>query len=841
MKTKNYIFHLLPNAHLDPVWLWDWKEGLNEGLTTCRTILDLMEEFPQLTFVRGEAAIYEHIEKTDLPTFRRIARMIELGRWDVVGGTYIQPDSNLASTETLCRQFEVGLRYFENRFGLRPSVSWQADSFGHTPGWPNILSSFGMKDFTFTRPQRSEFPLESPAFWWEGSHQNRLLCYRQHWKWYCSERSNLPEILNHNLEESSRSGFQHVGILMGLGNHGGGPSRRHILDAAAWQKTHPNVEVRFSTLHQFFHELRLEVKKQPAAEIPIVKGDLGYCLRGCYSSVQKFKSLYRQAEASVSEAESTAAIISHAVNQPPRGLDEAWKSILFNAFHDILPGSSIERAMQEQSEWTGMALHQSREARFEALNLLASQVDTSVGIPSHLDRPHDVPFLIWNSRPSPFRGLVELEASLDYRPLYEFENRADEVPVIALDSHGKPLPLQTIQTEHSSMPNLPWRKRVAIPLEIPSWGWSVVRLGWRDKHSRAPLPPGVLPAKELGDSSITNGDWAVTVADESVRIGRQGRNFWAQDRNIELHVVEDPWGSWGGMNEEKDSYCLETIREKWKRVEHQILETGPLRAKLWTRWRGKNSWLDLAFVITAGCPWLTVEGRLLWNERSARLKLIMPCAGETEFDVPGGTMVRQAEGQLPSGRWLRRVQEDRVTGFASDVLSDVDLSEDQLRITLARATRYANDVPTGPNEKLWQPAVDCGELKFQFCLFGKGVSPDSVADSLLFPPAALISVPKKGALSSQGSFGHIHPESVCLLAAQKLSSGNLRIRIQNRGINTSDCTLNLAGKSIKIKNLKPKEIRTMILDKESGLSKIESDPASVENGILGLEKVQTLS
>ena len=183
-KGSKKVIHLLPNAHLDPVWLWDWREGLGEGQTTVRTVLDLMEEFPELTFFRGESAIYEHIEKVDPATFRRIGQMVDSGRWDVVGGTYIQPDSNLVSTEVLCRQFEVGLKYFSERFGRAPRVAWQADSFGHTPGWPDVLSSFGMEGFAFTRPQRAQFPMESPAFWWQGGSGAKILCYRQHWLWY---------------------------------------------------------------------------------------------------------------------------------------------------------------------------------------------------------------------------------------------------------------------------------------------------------------------------------------------------------------------------------------------------------------------------------------------------------------------------------------------------------------------------------------------------------------------------------------------------------------------------------------------------------------------------------
>jgi alpha-mannosidase len=115
--------HLIANAHLDPVWLWDWREGLNEGIQTCRTVLDLMDEFPDLTFIRGEAAIYEHIERFAPEVFARITAMIEAGRWDVVGGSYIQPDTNLTGEATLRKHFERGLGYFQSHLGVRPTVA----------------------------------------------------------------------------------------------------------------------------------------------------------------------------------------------------------------------------------------------------------------------------------------------------------------------------------------------------------------------------------------------------------------------------------------------------------------------------------------------------------------------------------------------------------------------------------------------------------------------------------------------------------------------------------------------------------------------------------------------
>src|SRR4051812_21791733 len=170
-----FTFHLIPNAHLDPVWLWDWREGLNEGLITCRTILDLMDDNPKLTFIRGESAIYQHIERTDPDTFKRIARYVKGGGGGVGGGTVIHPTTNLPATETFARHFLHGKKYFRDRFGVDVTVAWAADSFGHAAGLPEILAAAGMKSFAFSRPAPNILPLEKSAFWWEGPGGSRVL------------------------------------------------------------------------------------------------------------------------------------------------------------------------------------------------------------------------------------------------------------------------------------------------------------------------------------------------------------------------------------------------------------------------------------------------------------------------------------------------------------------------------------------------------------------------------------------------------------------------------------------------------------------------------------------
>ena len=358
--------HLIPNAHLDPVWLWDWREGLNEGWQTCRTVLDLMDEFPELTFIRGESAVYQHIEQYDPATFRRIAKQVRAGRWDIVGGTVIQPDTNLPATETFLRHFSLGQRYFLTKFRKRVRVAWAADSFGHSAGLPNILTAAGIEGIAFTRT--GQVIPAKPAFWWESPTGARVLAYRPPVGWYGCERDELPKRFDQVVAEAGKCDLQNFGLFLGLGNHGGGPTRRQVLEVREWTKAHPEVRVVYSGLHRLFDAIRAEQK-----ELPVHRGELNFTLRGCYSSVAKLKFAYRKAEALVNRAERAVALTGVKQN-----LREAVDAVLFNSFHDILPGSSIERGFDDQLAQLGGALHQAQRAELAALNALAQRVDTSV-------------------------------------------------------------------------------------------------------------------------------------------------------------------------------------------------------------------------------------------------------------------------------------------------------------------------------------------------------------------------------------------------------------------------------------------------------------------------------
>lgn len=774
--------HLICNAHIDPVWLWDRREGLNEGISTCRAMVTLLDEFPEATFIRGESAIYRHIERHDRRLFADIHRLVDAGRWDVVGGTLIQPDNNLPGTEPLLRQFVEGKGWFRGKFNREVTVAWATDAFGHSGGLPDILQAAGIDSFACTRPWDIHFPIAKSAFWWTGAGGARVLAYRPRHGWYGTNRDLVAKRLDEAMAEAESTGLSNVACFIGLGDHGGGTSRRHLREIQSWREAHPGVRVVYSGLHRLFAALRAELRGKAAVALPEVGGEMNFCLRGCSASVAKFKFAYRRAQAGVLRAERTAAAAAACVNAKPASLERAWHGLLFNAFHDILPGSSVERAYDEQLAQIGGCLDEATEGETDALMDLAADIDTT---PAHWhvsdDAPAPVPVLVWNPHPWPVARHLEIETGLDYRPLFEFKGRVEEVPLQVLDGDGELLRHQVIKVENDCVPDLPWRARVVTRLELPPMGWRLVHVGLNGHKPSRRRQPGA--AKAMGTHAISNGALSVSAPPGGKAVHFLDRNQpWLPD-GLQVRLYEDEWGSWGGMGEEPDSWLLTRELERWTVTTTQVLEEGPLRVALWIRFEGARSRLDLILRLSDGERHLEADARVLFNERCARLKIILPSGGGADYAVPGGEVHRKPCGEVPGIRWVRAGKGASRVGFASDSLHGFDTTDDEFGATIARASRYASEMRRPAHDQPWMPAVDAGELRFRFLLTPEAREIERLS-AVLEEPVVVMPVPaRRGARPTSGSVMELLMPHCELLALRCLRRGEFELRLRNCGEN----------------------------------------------------------
>ena len=158
---------MIGNAHLDPVWLWRWQEGFQAAKATFRSALDRMSESDDFLFTSSSAAIYEWVERNDPRMFAEIKARVAEGRWQIVGGSWIQPDCNIPCGESFARQGLYGQRYFKQKLGVTATVGYNVDSFGHHGMMPQVLKQSGMDFYIFMRPGPHEKGLPGRLFWWE--------------------------------------------------------------------------------------------------------------------------------------------------------------------------------------------------------------------------------------------------------------------------------------------------------------------------------------------------------------------------------------------------------------------------------------------------------------------------------------------------------------------------------------------------------------------------------------------------------------------------------------------------------------------------------------------------
>ena len=224
MKDKK--LYMIGNAHLDPVWLWNWQEGFQEVKATFRSALDRMKEDKDFVFTCSSAAFYEWVEKNNPAMFAEIRKRVEEGRWELAGGWWIQPDCNIPSGEAFVRQGLYGQRYFLEKFGKMAVTGYNVDSFGHNSNLPQILKKSGMDNYVFMRPMPLEKGLPGRIFWWKSMDGSKVMTYRIPYE-YCSWGKDLEKYTD-RLKCELEDGEDELMMFYGVGNHGGGPTKENM-------------------------------------------------------------------------------------------------------------------------------------------------------------------------------------------------------------------------------------------------------------------------------------------------------------------------------------------------------------------------------------------------------------------------------------------------------------------------------------------------------------------------------------------------------------------------------------------------------------------------------------
>ena len=332
--------HMIGSAHIDPVWYWSRQAGMIEVLSTCRTALEMLQNYDEFIFSLGDVWVYEILERYCPQDLEIINKYIANSRWHIPGGWYVQPDCNLISESSFKKHIELGKSFFRRTFSVEVNVGFNVDSFGHSASIPDILVEAGYDSYVMMRPMQHEMALPEPLFIWEGNGGGEVMT----WRIPRSYNAESPEVLKQNILsalEVAKIDVPHVMCFYGIGNHGGGPTRELIEWILENQEFSKDVKLKFSSPRQFF-----DAVKPWKTLFPRVSGELQMHAIGCYSVVGEIKKKLQDAELAIEEAQKAYNALGEQKNIDSINncFEKNWKRILFNQFHDILGGTSIQEA-----------------------------------------------------------------------------------------------------------------------------------------------------------------------------------------------------------------------------------------------------------------------------------------------------------------------------------------------------------------------------------------------------------------------------------------------------------------------------------------------------------------
>ena len=367
-EAKKYKIRCISHAHIDMNWMWGMPETASVTLDTFRTILELMREYPEMTYAQSQASTYRIIEEYAPEMLPEIRQRVKEGRWEVSATAWVEADKNMTGSESLIRHIQYTREYLAKLLDIPADsvkMTFEPDTFGHNITMPEIYANGGIKYLYHCRGQQAH-----SLYNWRARSGAEVLVYCEP-KWY--NATIASDMLVDVPLFCQKYGVDVMLKVYGVGDHGGGPTRRditRIIDMMTWP-IQPTIT--FGTYDGFFKEV-----EKFRANFPVVEGELNYVFTGCYTSQSKIKAANRLGEARIGEAEvlTAASAALGGYDHKPQ-LKTAWEKILFNHFHDILPGSGVADTREYALGAFQQAMAGIGTSANMAMQKIAEAIDTS--------------------------------------------------------------------------------------------------------------------------------------------------------------------------------------------------------------------------------------------------------------------------------------------------------------------------------------------------------------------------------------------------------------------------------------------------------------------------------
>lgn len=749
MMEKKKLY-MIGNSHIDPVWFWNWEEGMQEVKATYASALERMKEFEDFRFTSTSTAFFEWIEGILPEMFEEIKQRVAEGRWEITGGWFIEPDCILPCGEAFVRHGLYGQRYLKSRFGKMAEIGSNVDSFGHNPVLPQILKKSGMDSYVFMRPR-----LDTPVFRWEssdGSQVNAICLPAEYTTWF-----HEPTVKNIELTLERTRDYDKMICCYGVGNHGGGPTVENINTIHELQESMEEAELTFSSYTEFLQDIS-------GGDFPALTGAFERINQGCYSIDSLFKQKMRQAERRLVKADvlmSIACDICGDFMKETGEMERLWKVVHFNEFHDTMGGTTIKSARDEAVMQISGVCARAGEIAALAIQHVVNAQDTRGG---------GFPLFVFRTGGMPYEDYVEVELEWFCQS-----------PLKLLDPEGREIPYQRIHTDAKVRHTiLGGRRRFVFHASIPACGFAQYRVVKEEPSlESAPhmeiLNPDALRLENAYLLAEFDGETGML---SSLIEKETGYNALTEAASLRLYL--DERDAWGHLQDRR----YEDLRVDFHLDSIEKVESGKLREVIRVRLSYEDTRLEQLYYLGEKEKELRVENRLRFNHTWHLLKLAYPVGkeavktrAEAAYGVVRRTVLDNVEYNMQ--RFLDVSDEEgRGLAIANDSKYAFNMEEGRVQITAVRSAIYAQgNSPDWWSEQETYEYTDIGTQTFWLVLKPHGDAlPERelhrIADKIngayeyLGDSAHASSVRGRG-VERRFSLGRVEAENVALVLVKK--------------------------------------------------------------------------
>ncbi len=629
------------HSHIDVAWLWPLAETERKCVRTFANQLTLMEQYPEYKFLQSQPHLYRMVQMHYPDLYARIKKAVAAGQFIPEGGMWVEADTNISGGESLIRQFIHGKRFFKDEFGVECELMWLPDVFGYSGALPQIMKGCGIKYFStqkifWTYNSDVKFPLNT--FWWEGIDGSQVLVHLHN---DYNSLTNPASTIQRWRERVQKDGFSTRLMPFGWGDGGGGPTRVH-LDFLRRQKNLEGVpKVVIASPIDYFKDQ----EKKPVTARYV--GELYFqAHRGTYTTQAKTKLGNRRSEIALREAEMwSVAAASRGYIFPAQTMDTAWKKVLLDQFHDIIPGSSIRRVYEEAEAAYAEVIATANEVTAQATATLTTPAEA---------------LTVFNSLNWQRTALVTLPAGWPG----------------AQDIHG-PLPVQRVGGT------------LKAEVLVPSCGWTTLR----------PAPASIPAHDFVVSPTVLENDLLRVTFDATGQIisiyDKEAKREWAAGICNALKMYKDVPTNW-------DAWDLDSMYEATPvaldmSATITVLEAGPLEARLQVKRMLHNSPLTQIISLRRGSRRMEFHTIIDWNESHKLLKVNFPVtiySTEALHEIQFGHIARPTHKSRPfdaerfevaAHKWTALVEGHRGFAVLNDCKYGVNVDGNSINLTLLRS------------------------------------------------------------------------------------------------------------------------------------------------------------